>query len=157
MEHAVPNPGHRSARFWISLGLMAFGTFAAAIVTRQQPVNPAAIPVATLITTLSLLGVAALMAPLTPYPRWSHWAGAAVLAGWVLAGPLLAASPQTWRTDISASTWFMPWFVLTAASMPQKLEGACATVGRRAGWIMVGASVLLGGILMLAERIGRML
>lgn len=157
MEHAVPNPAPRSARFWIALGVMAFGTLAAAIVARQQSVNAAAIPVATLITTMSLLGVAALTAPLTPYPRWSHWAGAAILVAWILAGPLLAADPQSWRTDVSPNMWFMPWFVLTAASMPQKLQGACATAGRHAGWVMVGASVLLGGILMLAEWIGRML
>jgi hypothetical protein len=157
MEHAQPNLAPRTARFWVACGIMAVGTLATAIVTRQASVNAAAIPAAALITALSVLSVTALMAPLTPYPRWSHWVGAAVLAAWALASPLLVSDTQAWRKDIQPLLWFMPWFVLTGATMPRRLRGACATVGVRAGWFMVVASGVLGGILILTEWIGRML
>ena len=156
MEHAAPSSPPRSARLWISLGIFAIGTFMSAILTRQ-PIREAAVTLACLIGAVSVFGVAMLMAPVTPYPRWAHWAAGAVLAGWILVSPLVAGDPHTWRADIRPVLWFMPWYVLTFATMPARLNGACATESRRAGWMMVAVSVVMGGVLMFAGRVAQLL
>lgn len=157
MEYAQPLPRPGAGRIWIAVGVMAVSTVGSMALSKAVPLTGSAIALSTWITAASVMAIAAVMAPATPYPRWSHWASAGVLAAWVLVGPRLAGSPEAWKADVRENMWFMPWFMLTAASMPRRLEGACPTVGMRAGWIMVAASVFLGGILMLAEQIARTL
>src|SRR5262245_6744716 len=143
MEQVVSTSPPRSARLWIAVGIFGIGTLTAAMLTRQ-PIRESAVTLASVINALTVLGVALMMAPLSPYPRWSHWTASAVLAGWVLVGPALAPDPQTWRTDIRPNLWFMPWVLLTFAGMPSRARGACATVGRRAGWMLVLCCVVMG-------------
>jgi hypothetical protein len=157
MEHARPIPKPGPSRLLIGTSIIAIGMIGSTFLSRPLPLTSSMISLATMATALSMLAAAAVMGAVTPYPRWAHWASAAVLAGWVLASPWISADPATWRSEVRPNLWFIPWFGLTTATMVPRARGWCATAGRRAGWLMVTASVVLGGALMFAERIGRML
>ena len=157
MEHAQPIPKPGPSRLLIGAGIIAIGTIGSALVSRPLPPTSSMMSLATMLTALSVLAAASVMAPVTPYPRWAHWASAAILAGWMLASPWISADPVTWRSEVRPNMWFLPWFSLTTATLVPRARGWCATAGRRAGWMMVTASVVLGGAMMFADRIGRML
>jgi hypothetical protein len=144
-------------RVWSAVVILALGTIGSAALSRPQPLTPSLVSGGALVTVLCTFAVAWVLAPLSPYPRWADWTSACVLSAWVVASAWLASSPEAWRSDVRPQMSFMPWFVLTLATASRRGQGACATVGSRAGWMLVGTSVLFGGILVFAERIGRML
>ena len=152
MTQRLPNPG--AMRLWIGLGVYALTMLASALVVRERPTPMPNVVLATVLSALGVLGMALVFARSTPYARWAHWTSALVFAGWTLASPWIAGSPAAWTEGARLNLWMMPWFVMiTAAVGPRRTTGVCATSGSRAGAILVGASLVIGGFLMFAERI----
>ena len=155
MTEKLPRPG--AARTWMGVGILLMATLGSALVAHDRPPSASNVMLACTITALGIMGMASVLAAATRYPRWSHWASAVVLAGWAIASPWIAGSPEAWRSEAPASLWMLPWFLMTMTSVGGSARGLCATHGRRAGWIQVGASFGVGAILSLAGMIGRVL
>ena len=153
MEQRESLHGTRSSRTWIGMSILLVATAGGVMLTHHKPLTATTVSIATQFAAVAVFAMAAVMAPMTPYARWAHWLSGVVLAGWVLASPWLAGSPQAWRIEAQPQLWFMPWYLLTASTMPERATGACATRGFRAGWMLVGGSFVLGGVLMLAGKI----
>ena len=102
------------------------------------------------LVALGTMACAALGTRSTPYPKWAYWATAGMMSGVVMLSALFM-SPERWLADTRQSVWMVPWFFMMLASVPAQrtTRGVCATAGPRAGWILMGAGMLLTGILLL--------
>ena len=152
MTQRLPKPG--ASRMWIGIGVFLLTTLASVLAVRERPFTSASIQLAATFSALGVFAMAAVFARSTPYPRWAHWTSAAIFAGWILVSPWLMGSPEAWGREARANLWMMPWFVMiTASTGRQRATGVCATTGTRGGALLVGMSIVIGGILMFAERI----
>src|SRR5687768_11199389 len=104
-------------RVWIGTGLLLMVTAATLFLMKGAGVTEETVLAAAAIGAAGVLGMAALLAPLTAFPRWAHWTSAGLIAAWILAGPALAGSPEAWSDDFRQNIWMMPWFVLTTGGL----------------------------------------
>ncbi|MGH7725653.1 MAG: hypothetical protein ACREOU_09510 [Candidatus Eiseniibacteriota bacterium] len=98
---------------------------------------------------LGTLAMAWWLAPRTRYPRWSVYTSGALLAGLLLAWAGLSA-PGAWSESGMSTAWMMPWSLLVFGLGPAAGRGVCSPDHPRAGWILVGGTLLMGTILVLA-------
>ena len=152
MTQRLPRPG--AGRMAIGMIVFAVTTFASAFAVREKPVTWTGIQLATGFAALGVLAMGAVMARSTTYPRWAHWTSAGIFAGWILVSPWIMGSPEVWNAEARQNLWMLPWFMMiTGITGPRRATGACATHSTRAGTILVGMSLVMGGLLMFAERI----
>ena len=154
MEHVerLHRPG--PIRVWLGVGLLAVITFFVMVIGRASPATPASVLVAAMVVAIGVMAMAALLAPVTPFPRWAHWNSSVILAVWVFAGPALAGSPAAWVANQRENVWMMPWFVLTMSGLARVAgRGICATTGALGGWMLIASSAVFPGIFVLVDWI----
>lgn len=153
MEERNVHPQRSRSQIWWTTGVMLATTLGAAIITRQGPTTLENAMASAALVAAGTLGVAAIGARTTRYPLWSYWTAAGIMAAAALIGPITASSPEQWREHGSGTSWMLPWFFTVLLVLPAPRAGVCAPAHRNSSWMLVGVSLVVSTILLLATRL----
>jgi hypothetical protein len=133
---------------WWGTGVLLAQVLGIVLVAPKNSSDPAQVMLAAAIGAAGTLLMAAVLAPLSRYPRWAYWTTAALYAGFMLASPSFVATPAQWIEWVRPQIWLLPWFFLTVASVSPRSRalGVCAPGARWSGVMLLGMGIVFAAL-----------
>ena len=140
---------------WWGTGVLLAQVLGIVLVTPRHSADPARVLLAAIIGSAGTLLMAAVLAPLSRFPRRTYWGTAALYSAFMLVSPALAPTPQNWIDFMRPQLWFLPWFFLTVVTAAPRARstGLCASDIDRSGVMLIGVGLIFLGLVAFAAMI----
>ncbi|HYM81357.1 MAG TPA: hypothetical protein VEY91_08085 [Candidatus Limnocylindria bacterium] len=155
MNEALVTKRERRNAMWIALAILMATVIVGMMTARGPSPSLGAIRASAMVSGLGTLLMATVVSRVSPYPRWSLYGAAGILALSLLVSTVTTPDPAAWVRDTRQMAWMFPWFVMLFGFVGRATgKGWCAPAHPKAGWIMLVTAALLGGVASVSARLG---